>query len=614
MALRFLKNKFLSILLAGTVGENRTTGENRVTIFSNVFALIGLFLGGIYFFQLERFRGDGVINYLYILGGMLAASIIVLNYYGQRKFARVMAILMMNLTGWHAMIFFGKSFNGYQIFFVSIVLSITAFSSEHKRTRLTMLVMSSLCLPLADYFSHKKILPITGLNSANEPLGLLWIDTISISLLLIVVLLIERFLAEKNEADFISLNKNLEDIVKKRTSLLDTAREEAMAASRAKSRFVANTSHELRTPLNSIIGFVDLLLDPTLPETERKSFLEIIKRSGNQLLQIVNDILDLSKIEAEKMVIETRAFSPQELLGEVKTMMALKAVDKGLSFVVEDQQEFPLTVLNDPLRIKQVLVNLIGNAVKFTSKGEIVITAKTFQDEPQHVILQYDISDTGPGISTKSAESLFRPFSQVDNSLNRSFGGSGLGLSLSKSLAYLLGGELILLKSEPEKGSTFRFRIRCEVAADTGAELVTPGEYEKRELPQINAKNVLLVDDSVENQLLATQFLIRAGAGVEVAGNGQIAIELFEKNPKGFDLILMDLQMPVLDGYEATRILRERGYKIPIVAFTAHAMKDELENSRSVGFDGYLTKPIKRQVLLEKIASILKTANQNAQK
>ncbi len=602
---RFLKDQFIDILLAGTVGKHRFGVENRITIFTNVTGLVGLVFGILYYFQLDRFSVEGVFNIVYLVVASLAASIIILNLLGRQQFAKLVTVLLLISSGWHAMFFFGKSFNGYQLFFVAIVFSATAFSSKTKLIRWTMLGLSLLCLPAADYFSHRKLLPVTDLNSGNEPLGFLLMDTALVSFSLVALLLLEKFFAEKNESELILLNKNLEEIVAKRTALLDSAREEAMTASRAKSRFVANTSHELRTPLNSIIGFVDLLLDAKLEESERRRFLEIIKRSGNQLLQIVNDILDLSKIEAEKMDIEEHVFSPQEMLEEVKNMMTLKAVDKGLGFKFESRQVLPKKVVSDPLRIKQILVNLIGNAVKFTSKGGIVVTVQVIPQSDQLVILQYDISDTGPGISVENVDYLFRPFSQLDSSLNRNFGGSGLGLSLSKSLAEQLGGELTLLESEPNKGSTFRFRIPCKMIENATWEPSLNLEKDKKAVDILNGKRILLVDDSVENQILSALFLRGAGAEVDVAENGQMAIEIYEKQQHYFDLILMDLQMPILDGYEATRILRAKGYQVPIIAFTAHAMKDELENAKSAGFNDCLTKPIKRQILAEKVAAVL---------
>ncbi len=548
MVIRFLKILSMDILLAGTVGKHHFGGENRITIVSNVVGLVGLVFGIIYYFQLEKFTVEGVFRIVYLIVASLAASIIIFNLFGKQQFAKLLTVLLLISSGWHSMFFFGKSFNGYQVFFVAIVFSATAFSSKNKLSRWVMLGLSLLCLPLADYFSYRKILPLTHLNSANEPLGLLLMDTMLVSLSLVTLLLLEKFFAEKNEDELILLNKNLEDIVTKRTELLDSAREEAMTASRAKSRFVANTSHELRTPLNSIIGFVDLLLDAKLEESERRRFLEIIKRSGNQLLQIVNDILDLSKIEAEKMDIEEHAFSPQELLEEVKNMMTLKAVDKGLAFKFESRNMLPRKLISDPLRIKQILVNLIGNAVKFTSKGGVVVTVQVIPQADLRVILQYDITDTGPGISVENVEYLFRPFSQLDSSLNRNHGGSGLGLSLSKSLAEQLGGELILLESELNKGSTFRFRIPCGLLNGVKEEAAIIAEKEKKEVDLLTGRKILLVDDSVENQILAALFLRGAGAEVDIAENGQMAIEIYEKQQHYFDLILMDLQMPILDG------------------------------------------------------------------
>lgn len=456
---------------------------------------------------------------------------------------------------------------------------------------------------MADYFSHRKILPITGLDSANFPLSVLTLDSVVISLIVIIIVFIEKTLAEENEQDLKDLNKNLESIVDERTHLLKIAKEEAQAASQAKSQFVANTSHELRTPLGAIIGFVDIILSLDPSEKEKLEYLRIIRRNAHQLSLIVDEVLDLSKIEAQKLNLKNEYFSLANFLNDLKSLMALKAEEKGLKLEIEKTGILPTEIFSDPLRLKQVLVNLIGNAIKFTEKGGVSIRVNGKILPGDVFSIQFDIEDTGVGILEKDISKLFQPFSQTDAGMMRRFGGTGLGLSLSKRLTEMLGGELMLIRSELDRGSLFRITMACKGRVQPNFNLTDI--HKKNEVATASLANlrILITDDSPDNLLLIRRFLESAGAKVDFANNGKEAIEKIQ-NQLGmkYSAVLMDLQMPVMDGYEATRRLRTQGYKIPIIALTASAMKRERDKAIEEGFTDYLTKPVQRQLLVNTLS------------
>ncbi len=591
------------VIYLGTKDRHSLT-ENRITIFINILSLFGVFAAVMTYFQLFQLgiHGSYLINYLIIAAS--AFLVLVLNLCGYIIASRIVTILLLNLTSWNALIFFGRTFNGYYLFFVAIVFSIIAFPKSRKNLRWSSLSLSLMGLPLADYLTHSKILPITGLDSSQFPVYVLISDTIITSFFLVVILLIESYLSEKNEVELINLNKNLENLVEKRTALLGTAREEAMAASRAKSRFIANTSHELRTPLGAIIGFVDLLLDTNPSELDRRRYLEIVKRSGNQLLEIVNEVLDLSKIEAERLEVENQEFVLGDLIQDIQSVMSLKAESKGLTFSVETIGSLPERIESDPLRLKQILMNLIGNAIKFTDRGSVTVKISEGHHTEHATSLQFDVEDTGMGIDEENAKNLFKAFFQADSTLLRKFGGTGLGLALSKSLAELLNGDVILYKSVLGKGSVFRLTIQCKTVPFEKPNVTSPEVLSVAPKQDLKDKLILVVDDSRDNQILVGHFLTHAGAQVNIAENGQKALEMIASEPR-YEVVLMDLQMPVLDGYEATRQLRAQGFKVPIIAFTAHAMKEERDRSKEAGFDGYLTKPIRPQQLISALVKVI---------
>ena len=383
----------------------------------------------------------------------------------------------------------------------------------------------------------------------------------------------------------------------------------AEAATRAKSEFLTNMSHEIRTPMTAILGYADVMLEEHISPTIRE-YLEVIKGNGKHLLDLINDILDLSKVESGKMQLEPIRCSPTDLLAEVVELMRVRSDAKDLRLTTELVGPIPETVLTDPLRFRQVLVNLVGNAIKFTDQGEVRLTAQLTENGGQ-TRFRVDVSDTGIGMSDDEVQRLFRAFSQVDNSATRRFGGSGMGLCISKHLVEALGGT-IEVQSSPGKGSTFSLTIDpgpldgirvVQVASDAAAR-------QRRILPSEGSKirlhgRILLVEDGADNQRLISLLIRKAGAEIVAVENGSLAVEealAARKLGNPFDVILMDMQMPVMDGYTAARQLRDRGYTGPIIALTAHAMDQDHEKCVAAGCDDYATKPIDRQQLLTTIA------------
>ncbi len=399
----------------------------------------------------------------------------------------------------------------------------------------------------------------------------------------------------------------------------------AHTATRAKSEFLANMSHEIRTPLTAILGYADLLVE-SLPNAEDRQSVATIKRNGEYLLAIINDILDLSKIEAGRLDVEHIACSTARIFAEVNSLMSVSAEAKGLRLRIDNEGPLPEIIISDPVRLRQILINLIGNAIKFTETGDVRVTVRLLKEPLEESKLQVDVSDTGIGMSPEQVNRLFQPFAQADSSTTRKFGGTGLGLTISKRLAIMLGGD-ITVNSVPGKGSTFRFTVgvgslqairffdKLSAVRNQAAATTTPSKIKLQ-------GRILLAEDGPDNQRLISFVLRKAGAEVVVAQNGQEAVDLVlaeqdtadappneKKTRHPFDLVLMDVQMPVMDGYEATRRLREEGYEGPIIALTAHAMPQDIKKSLTAGCDLHLSKPIDRDVLLTTIAQRLLLRN-----
>lgn len=386
---------------------------------------------------------------------------------------------------------------------------------------------------------------------------------------------------------------------------LKEARKNAEAANEAKTHFLANMSHEIRTPLNAIMGFSEFLLDPHLNEEEKRNSASVIRRNGNQLLKIVDEILDISKVEAGGLQIEQVEFSLADLMTEIKTSMQAQATRKQLELRYEVAPNLPERIVSDSTRLRQILLNVIGNAIKFTEQGSVSVLVE-MRTGDTYPCLHVLVTDTGLGVAPHASEKIFDAFSQADSSTTRLYGGTGLGLALSRRLARALGGDVRLVSSELGIGSQFEIEVRVSFPKHKDSE----GDEEEAGLyalppgtPALRGKRILLVEDAEDNQSLITRYLDPAGVTVDIASNG---VEGVRKALDGdYEAVLMDIQMPLLDGYQATARLRQAGYKRPIIALTAYALSEERDKSLRQGCNAHLTKPINRRRLLESLAKIV---------
>ena len=355
--------------------------------------------------------------------------------------------------------------------------------------------------------------------------------------------------------------------------------------------------------MGAILGYAELLQDPNSSNSEKYDYSDTIIRNGHQLSRLVDDLLDLAKVEAGKIEFESIEFNTIELFEETVNILTLPARKKQVQLNLSFPTPIPFEVISDPLRIKQILLNLISNAIKFTDRGEINIRV-FFQQEASQ--FRVEIQDTGQGLTPDEQAKLFKPFSQADVSTSRKFGGTGLGLSLSRNMARLLGGDLQLAWSQPGLGSEFVLLLPVKIN-DAKLSLsggLTMADAIKNPQTQIlEGIKVLLVDDTFDNQKLISLFLERTGATVELASDGVEAIQKVMQFP--YDVVLMDVQMPVMDGLQAASILRQKNFQKPLIALTAHAMKEDRDRCLAAGFDDYLTKPVDRQLLVGKIKSMI---------
>lgn len=388
---------------------------------------------------------------------------------------------------------------------------------------------------------------------------------------------------------------------------LEAARAAADAANTAKSQFLANMSHEMRTPLGAMLGFAELILAPGQPAEEKARWAEKIVKNCQRLRVMIDEILDLSKVEAGKLQIDKAEFNLVDLVAQLQSMLAALASEKKIGLRFELAGPAPSRIFTDQVKVRHILVNIVGNAIKFSQNGDVVVKIMMIDREPRPV-LGFSVTDSGRGMSEQQIRHLFEPFMQVDSSMTRKIGGTGLGLTLARKFARALGGDVTLVSSEPAKGSTFLVTVdpgdvTRVPSLDSLETTFSAAKSPPSPAPKVDLHGVkiLLVEDSPENQFLMKRFLEFAGAGVDLASNGEEGIDkaLHDR----YDLVLMDIQMPVLDGYNATTRLREKGYDRPIVALTAHALKEEREKCMRLGFSGFLTKPIRKDDLLKEVDS-----------
>jgi len=415
------------------------------------------------------------------------------------------------------------------------------------------------------------------------------------------------------------------DTLEQNNHKLREANAAAEASNLAKSEFLANMSHEIRTPMTAIVGFAEQLNDAGLSDADRRQAVDTIQRNGRHLVDVINDILDLSKIEAGKLEVDILECSPAQIVCDVASLIRVTTNESSVAFRVRFASPIPSKIQTDPMRLRQILFNLLSNAVKFTEHGKVEVkvrlvrpddVAETSEPGP---VLEFSVCDTGIGMTSEQVTGLFQSFHQADSSMSRRYGGTGLGLAISKKLANMLGGD-ITVDSEYGVGSTFTCRITTG-SLDGVSMLDSPTESSFRADNSRTTGSqsggddplhcrVLLAEDGPDNRRLISHILKKAGATVVVAENGQLAVErVLEAEAAGhpFDVILMDMQMPIMDGYEATRTLRLRGFATAIIALTAHAMTADRQKCLDAGCDDYATKPIDRRMLVEIVRKHLAT-------
>ncbi len=399
---------------------------------------------------------------------------------------------------------------------------------------------------------------------------------------------------------------------------LKEAYEEAKKATRSKSEFLANMSHEIRTPMTAILGFTDFLRtegDLSIAPKHRIESIDTIERNGQYLLELINDILDLSKIESGQFETERIECSPYAIAKDVVSLLKFRAKEKGIIFNVRIDGLIPEAILSDPTRLRQILVNLAGNAIKFTETGSIDIVIRLLSWPGKEAKIQFDVIDTGIGLKEHQIEKIFQSFSQADTSVTRKYGGTGLGLSISKRLTEILGGD-ISVSSVIGEGSTFSFtvttgRIKNVKMIGSDSKEISSEKFKNNEMNEetdhpLQGCRVLIAEDGPDNQRLFGFILEKAGIEVTIAEDGKFAVELANSGlleGRPFDVILMDMQMPVMDGYTATGNLRSAGYTGSIIALTAHAMAEDKKKCLDAGCDAFLTKPVDRKLLIETITN-----------
>lgn len=410
----------------------------------------------------------------------------------------------------------------------------------------------------------------------------------------------------RNETnELIGFSIVIQDVTKEKAAEeeLKATKLSAEAANRSKTAFLANISHEIRTPLGAVLGFAELMSGAGVGEQERLDLFGKVRRNGEQLTVLINDLLDISKVESGKIEIENIEIDLNSILADLDHLFTMKASEKGVRLSVQLDGAIPSKLVSDPTRLRQIVINLLSNAIKFTNSGGTVTLSVKLESMAQGRQLVFRVTDTGRGMTEAEMEKLFQPFVQADASTTRNYGGTGLGLFLSQRLARALGGDLSIEWSEPGKGTTFMAHIDpgdlSEVGSFTSLSPRSTSVAASTPTRNLEGVRVLVVDDSPDNRELLTTYLKKAGATVELADNGQRGVELALSSQP--DVCLMDIQMPIVDGNQAMKMLKVAGYAKPVIALTAHAMKEERDFSLALGFKDYITKPIDRRLLIHRI-------------
>lgn len=411
----------------------------------------------------------------------------------------------------------------------------------------------------------------------------------------------------------LELHRNrLSELVEQRTHELNRARLNAESANRAKSRFLATMSHEIRTPMNGVLGMLALLQGSSLSE-EQQEYVARAAASGRDLVKLLDDILDISRIEAEKMELLCADFALQPLIEQTISLLAPQAQDKGIRLSATIDDTIPEHLKGDAGRLRQILINLISNGIKFTRQGSVSVRGRLESRHDHRVLLCFEVCDTGIGIPLEKQELIFEPFTQVDDTPTRSYGGTGLGLAICRQLVQLMQGT-ITVESSPDNGSIFRFTALLEAADGPLPQQTDPLKAPKEEDTAVDVRHsgqyrILLAEDELTNQTVTQKMLMRAGYLVDVANNGKEALSALEQHD--YDLVLMDCMMPVMNGYEATALIRDpaskvRNHTVPIIALTANAMKEDHDLCLASGMDDYHAKPIEYPQLLAQLKKLLK--------
>lgn len=412
---------------------------------------------------------------------------------------------------------------------------------------------------------------------------------------------LDRHVVRSKVRVFAKLNEQSKEL-QEQIRIASQLREQAEAANVAKGRFLANMSHEIRTPLGAVLGFAELLGTSDVNGSERERLCESIHRNGILLKRVIDDVLDLSKIEAQKLELEFGPFNLIDMIHDLELTLGHRAREKGVDFKIEVGPGLEGRFISDSTRVKQVLLNVIGNAVKFTEHGIVHVEVRKEKEEnPDSIRVGFKISDTGIGLSPEQQRRLFEPFSQGDASTSKKFGGTGLGLVIARHLARLLGGDVELKQCKRGEGCVFQVNFLMKPTD-------VPKEKQKAASKSNNAnlrdKRILVVDDLIDNRELMELYLQNTGAAVELAESGEAALSRLRADDE-VDIVLMDVQMPGMDGYATTRALRKEGFNGPIVALTAHAMRSEIQRCFEAGCDSVLTKPISRAELIQQISASL---------